>query len=440
MRYISLFSGVEAATVAWHGIGWDPVVFAEFDEFPSMVLKHHYPDVKNVGDVMKHEWKQYEGEADVIVGGSPCQSFSIAGQRLGMDDPRGNLALHYLRIVREVKPSWFVFENVPGLLSSNGGEDLAIFLGEVAKCGYGFAYRILDAQHFGVPQRRRRIFIVGCADGDWRSAASVLFERQGVCGDSQAGGEEKEKPPFFFGGSAESTSEEGMTTIPIHAKTVSHSGGGDRSKNGKEPNNGVQNGFGVGKETDPMNTLDTSCNHAVFQEQKVMFENHPTDSRISESKEISPTVRARYGTGGGNVPLVKHAIPIHDKATRFKGGGEGRKDDGASNFLGVGDETDPMYALTTGDHHMVFDTASVVRRLTPIECERLQGFPDNYTQIPWKGKEAKDCPDGPRYKAMGNSMAVPVMEWIGMRIQAVDSIRRTVQREESKTSRQMQLW
>jgi len=335
VRYISLFSGVEAATVAWHDMGWDPVVFAEFDEFPSMVLKHHYPNVKNVGDVMKHEWKQYEGKADVIVGGSPCQSFSIAGQRLGMDDPRGNLALHYLRIVREVKPSWFVFENVPGLLSSNGGEDFAIFLGEVAKCGYGFAYRILDAQHFGVPQRRRRVFVVGCADGDWRSAASVLFERQGVCGNSQAGRKEEQSPSFPIGTGIESAKQKGIVysanivqrTIPIHAKTVSHSGGGDRSKNGKAPNNGVQNGFGVGKETDPMNTLDTSCNHAVFQERKV-------------------------------------TIPIHDKATRFKGGGEGRKDDGASNFLGVGEESNPMYSLTTGDHHMVFQDNIVAPSLT----------------------------------------------------------------------------
>ena len=478
MRYISLFSGVEAATVAWHDLGWDPVVFAEFDDFPSMVLKHHYPNVKNVGDVMKHEWKQYKGKADLIVGGSPCQSFSVAGTRLGMDDPRGNLALHYLRIVREVQPKWFVFENVPGLLSSNGGEDFAIFLGEVAKCGYGFAYRILDAQHFGVPQRRRRVFVVGCADGDWRSAAAVLFERESLSGNTEKSEEAWQDSPLFtqtgvsetkrndnsrrrvgfvidsvnsnamksgnpnsgcretdvaptldtfppspaknqgglaiidkgiihcenvgptIGASGPPYSRTGnervehealvvqKTTIPIHAKTVSHSGGGDRGKTGKNPDNGVQNGFGVGKETDPMNTLDTSCNHAVFQSSAGLV-----SKGNGEAWEI-PERHMALTSGGGQA-------------------GQG-------------------YAAVRQN--------AVVRRMTPLECERLQGFPDNYTQIAWKGKPAHQCPDTPRYKAMGNSMAVPVMKWIGMGIDAVDSIRNTVEREKSKTTEQKKLW
>ena len=123
MRYISVFSGIEAATAGWHHMGWKPVVFADIDEFPSAVLKYHYPEVKNVGDVLNVDWNEYKGKADLIVGGSPCQSFSHAGKRLGMDDPRGNLALHYLRIVRGVQPKWFIYENVPGLLSSNEGED-----------------------------------------------------------------------------------------------------------------------------------------------------------------------------------------------------------------------------------------------------------------------------------------------------------------------------
>lgn len=134
------------------------------------------------------------------------------------------------------------------------------------------------------------------------------------------------------------------------------------------------------------------------------------------------------------------SIPIHDKATRYKGGGEGRKNDGASNFLGVGHETDPMYALTTNDQHMVFkDGEHIVRRLTPIECERLQGFPDNYTLIPWKGKPAEECPSSHRYKALGNSMAVPVMRWIGMRIDMLDAADLS-KREKSKTTKQMKLW
>ena len=197
MRYISTFSGIEAATVAWHDLGWDPVVFADIDEFPSAVLAHHYPQIENVGDVMKHEWKQYKGKCELIVGGSPCQSFSVAGHRLGMDDPRGNLALHFLKIVRDIQPKWFVYENVPGLLSSDGGRDFAAFLAEVAKCGYGFAYRVLDAQHFGVPQRRRRVFVVGHIDEDWRSPAAVLFESESLCRDSKKSKEKGKNASLF---------------------------------------------------------------------------------------------------------------------------------------------------------------------------------------------------------------------------------------------------
>ena len=213
MRYISLFSGIEAASVGWHDLDWEPVVFADFEDFPSAVLKHHYPTVPNLGDVMEVNWNEYKGKAELVVGGSPCQSFSVAGQRLGMDDPRGNLALHYLRIVREVQPRWFLFENVPGLLSSDGGRDFATFLGEVAQLGYGFAYRVLDAQHFGVPQRRRRLFVVGCADGDWRSAAAVLFERESLCRDSKTSKEAGQDLAAAFGTGIGGESGEGRRRI-----------------------------------------------------------------------------------------------------------------------------------------------------------------------------------------------------------------------------------
>lgn len=258
-------------------------------------------------------------------------------------------------------------------------------------------------------------------------------------------------------------------------------------------------------------TGNARVEHEALVVQKTMFENHASDARIKEV-DVCPTLRARLGTGGGNVPLVKEeigfshtqgldcqpstkhfptlraegngaavSIPIHDKATRFKGGGKGRSNDGAGNFLGVGDESDPMYALTTGDHHMVFQEQNdnvaglvskgngeaweipekhmslttgggqagqgyaavrqnhIVRRLTPIECERLQGFPDNYTQIPWKGKPAEECPSSHRYKALGNSMAVPVMRWIGMRIDMLNSADISG-RGKSKTTKQMTLW
>lgn len=465
MRYVSLFSGIEAATVGWHEMGWKPVVFADFDDFPSAVLKHHYPEVPNAGDVLKHDWKQYQGKADLIVGGSPCQSFSIGGKRLGMDDPRGNLALHYLRIVRDIQPKWFIYENVPGLLSSSEGEDFATFLDEVVKLGYGFAYRVLDAQYFGVPQRRRRVFLVGCADGDWRSAAAVLFDEKSLCGDSYKSKTKRQGASLF--------SQEGVG-----------SEGGESGRTGR----GISDSkLIMEKESDVVHcgivaptmmasgppysrTGQTTEDEALVVQKKTVFENHASDARIKEV-DVCPTLRARLGTGGGNVPLVKEAIgfshtqgldcqpstkhfptlraegngaavsiPIHDKATRFKGGGKGRNNDGASNFLGVGSETDPMYALTTNDQHMIFKEGEhIVRRLTPIECERLQGFPDNYTQIPWKGKPAEECPSSHRYKALGNSMAVPVMKWIGMRIDMLDSADIS-RRGKSKTTKQMTLW
>lgn len=160
MKYVSLFSGIEAATVAWEPLGWEPVCFAEFDEFPSAVLAERYPDVPNVGDVTKANWKKYRNKVDLVVGGSPCQSFSIAGKREGLQGESG-LMFEYIRAVREIRPRWFLWENVPGALSSEDGEAFRQLLSEMDKLGYGLAWRVLDAQFFGVAQRRRRLFLVG---------------------------------------------------------------------------------------------------------------------------------------------------------------------------------------------------------------------------------------------------------------------------------------
>ncbi len=182
MRYLSLFSGVEAATLAWKPLGWKPVAFAEFDAFPSAVLAHHYPDVPNLGDVTKIEGRQYRDAVELVVGGSPCQGFSIAGKQLGLNDERSALALAYVRLLEEIKPRWFVWENVPGVLSSNGGEDFRAFIEKITEIGYGVSWRILDAQSVrvpgfeeAIPQKRKRLFVVGCL-GDWQRAAQVLFE------------------------------------------------------------------------------------------------------------------------------------------------------------------------------------------------------------------------------------------------------------------------
>ena len=181
MRYGSVCSGIEAATVAWHQLGWEPVFFSEIEKFPSAVLAHHYPNVPNHGDMTKFkEWP--DADINVLVGGTPCQSFSVAGLRKGLDDPRGNLMLTYLAIADRYRPEWVVWENVPGVLSSNGGRDFGTLLGGLGQLGYGFAYRVLDAQYFGVAQRRRRVFVVANARG-WQRAAAVLFERESLCGN-----------------------------------------------------------------------------------------------------------------------------------------------------------------------------------------------------------------------------------------------------------------
>jgi len=319
VRYLSVCSGIEAATVAWHPLGWTPVAFSEISPFPSAVLAHHYPHVPNLGDMTKFQEWQHD-RVELLVGGTPCQSFSVAGLRKGLADPRGNLCLTFLGIADKYRPKWIVWENVPGVLSSNGGRDFGSFLGVLVQLGYGFAYRVLDAQYFGVPQRRRRVFVVGCL-GDWRSAAAVLFERHSLQGHPAPRRKAGESVANCLG-----------------VSSASHSG----------PN--VANGQG----------------------------------------NIVGTLTAR-GVNSLGAPEVD-----------------------AGHFLPVG-------YRTTGNHgcYETGDQVSAVRRLTHTECERLQGFPDGYTLIQVRGKPAAD---GPRYKALGNSMAVPVMRWIGARIQAVEVV------------------
>lgn len=278
MRYLSVCSGIEAATVAWHPLGWKPAAFAEIEAFPSAVLAHHFPDVPNLGDMTTIEAKDH-GAIDLLVGGTPCQAFSIAGLRKGLDDPRGNLALSFVGLVAAARPRWVVWENVPGVLSSNGGRDFGSLVGALAELGYGWAYRVLDAQHFGTPQRRRRVFLVGHSGAGWQRPGAVLF-------DAPGGG-----------------------------RTAA-----------------------AGREAQPV---------------------------------VSPTLTAR---------------------------GAGALDDREAYVL---------------------ERTGRARRLTPREWERLQGFPDGWTAVPWRGRAA---PDKTRCKAIGNSMAVPVMRWLGERIAAVDAI------------------
>jgi DNA (cytosine-5)-methyltransferase 1 len=206
MRFGSVCSGIEAASVAWHPLGWQAAWVSEIEPFPCSLLAHKYPETPNFGDMT--QFKEWPNDPiDLLVGGTPCQSFSVAGLRKGMDDPRGNLALTYLAIADKYRPRWLVWENVPGVLSSNGGRDFGSFLGALGQLGYGFAYRVLDAQYFGVAQRRRRVFVVGYL-GDWRRAAAVLFERESLSGHPAPSREAREEIADSFApcvGSASTT-------------------------------------------------------------------------------------------------------------------------------------------------------------------------------------------------------------------------------------------
>jgi DNA (cytosine-5)-methyltransferase 1 len=395
MNYLSVCSGIEAATVAWHHMGWKPVGFSEIEKFPSQVLAHHYPQVTNFGDMTKYkEWK-LDDSIGLLVGGTPCQSFSVAGLRKGLDDPRGNLALTYVGILDKFRPKWCVWENVPGVLSSGRGRDFGAFLGALGELGYGWAYRVLDAQNFGVAQRRKRVFVVGCLGG-WESAAKVLFESESLSGNIKQGRKKGESVAGYvessFGqyredviagttkasGGVLGGGSETFLTIPIHAQATQYVGGGNNRNN-----DGKGNGLGIGKLGDPMNTLDTSSRHAVA----FGFNTNarPDEMNLLDNKSNTLTTGQRAGVSciGGQHPNASMGIDISPTLTNAMGAGGG---------------------------HIPIIGNMAVRKLTPVECERLQGFPDNYTNI------KENCPDGPRYKALGNSMAVPVMKWIGERI------------------------
>ena len=456
LKYGSVCSGVEAATVAWHDLGFEPQWFSEVDAFPSAVLQHHYPNVPNHGDMTKFKEWNNDKTIDLLVGGTPCQSFSVAGLRKGLEDPRGNLMLTYLAMAEQLKPKWLVWENVPGVLSSNGGRDFATFLTAMGKIGYGFAYRVLDAQYFGVPQRRRRVFVVGCL-GDWRSAASVLFEPESLSGHPAPSREKRQRvaptvstgPPFSRTGNSR-VEADALVTYALPGNWI-----------GRKPENG-------GNQVEPFVEL-SPCQTAT-DVHAVAYEHHAQDSRVKELPEVCSTVTAKYGTGGGNMPIVATSYTSSSFGGYHEGVGTVRASGGD---LGGGSETlavtpksgshwdgdFPHPTLTqsskgsggigasnqevfggrgaglvakclttrTGSAYNPTDETlpimkhpSAVRRLTPRECERLQGFPDDYTQISWRGKKPEDCPNGHRYKAMGNSMAVPVMRWIGERIQMVE--------------------
>jgi len=575
MRYASVCDGIGAAHVAWRPLGWECAWTSEIEPFPAAVVDHHWR-FKNLGDMtaITEEMLDEYGSVDLLVGGTPCQSFSVAGLRKGLDDPRGNLALRFIQLAGVLRPRWVVWENVPGVLSSAGGRDFGTFLGALAELGYGFAYRVLDAQWFGVAQRRRRVFVVAHAR-DWRRAAAVLFERESVFGNPPTRGKAWE-------GTARSTAAS-LTSSGRGVERPGESRGQDDVvlgrptwRGGDQANSehcidhartlncdkGQQGGIVAFHPTqDPISSTDGST-HAMgcgskggCCTQAVAFT--AKDSGGDATPDVAPTMQAMghsgsHANGSGQLAVAftksKRAQSTTDDETWVPGevsptmscfdqgdtrattvvaftqncrdevrqiNGDGQiagalaADSGShqTNYVAYdvhgtlatkgASQTDCHTALrsrppghseastttvlacdlynhtvandafatlstsggdtssgpsvmhqtsntndavafqdvhgtlrsnagacrqaTTGD----FDYPPVmngmaVRRLTPKECERLQGFPDGYTDVIYRGKPAAD---GPRYRALGNSMAVPVMAWIGKRIAMVEEVK-----------------
>jgi DNA (cytosine-5)-methyltransferase 1 len=461
--YLSVCSGIEAATVAWHSLGWEPLAFSEIEAFPSAVLAHHYPTVPNLGDMTKYsDWDiDLLADVDVLVGGTPCQAFSVAGLREGLEDERGQLTITYIKLLDYIddlrslygkQPAICVWENVPGVLSSKDNA-FGAFLGGLAGedcelvpsggkwtdagCVYGpkrsVAWRVLDAQYFGVAQRRKRVFVIASArDID---PSEILFEFDGVRRDT---------PPSRETGKG-STEAVGRGSTFQDTPILNDQGGSVM---------GVEDGL-VGTLRRETHGHEPIVFSIIADPTPKVGDDICLTMRSQGGGEIVPPSVATYQEVVGALCNCDHkgvgsqyveqdeviCIPIHDKATRH--GGER----GVSNGLGIGSPTDPCPTLDTGGNHAVaFDAYNQttdevfmtlradkadndhiptvypptmqVRRLTPTECEALQGFPRNWTDVPYRNKPAADSP---RYKALGNSMAVPCMVWLGRRIH--DAIR-----------------
>lgn len=517
-RYVSIFSGVEAATLAWEPFGWEPVAFSEIEPFPCAVLAERWPDVPNLGDITKIDWKEeIDGAIDLVVGGSPCQSFSVAGKREGLKGASG-LMFEYIRCVQELRPRWFLWENVPGALTSEDGGAFGQLLSEMDELGYSLAWRVLDAQFFGVAQRRRRLFLVGHLGAE--SPAEVLFEPDCLSGNPQSSREKRKELTSRAGRSAACAGfkysaaprantigyevEQANTltadwhapaALPLQGNMIGRADSADRqgmamSQYGTE----IAGCLTARGDSSPcadrgqnivcMTGTQAHCHisneiagcltaHMGKDDAPVVVDGSSSENAANEAFGFAQNTRnevcivgdgalaARPGMKqttfvctGGTYPINEQLAPRDKKQGRGTGLGVGVDGNPAFTLLAnrphvvaSGRGSDPIamgdrYARAAicrnvcptlkcgGDPAMVASEIGdkpvgvnpmLVRRLTPLECERLQGFPDGHTQIAWKGNPAEDCPDGPRYKAIGNSMAVPVMRWIGRRIAAVDA-------------------
>ena len=479
MRYISLFSGIEAASAAWMPLGWECVALSEVDAYCCSVLERRVPGVPNVGDIRLVDWSKYAGKADVVIGGSPCQSFSVAGSRTGLKGESG-LMLEYIRAVQEIRPRCFVWENVPGALSSERGEAFRCLLRAMDEVGYGMAWRVLDAQFFNVAQRRERVFLVGVL-GDAPRAAEVLFEPESLRWDTPPSKRKRQELAAAAGcrpslcrtmlvrcgkpgggkgaliqqdiASTLSTSNTQTLFQPTHEGCLAPCFGIVGNIVGREPKNG---GNGIGwcsADDEGMYTLTAMDRHAVAFVQNGRDEVRLVggDGDLSgalaanagakqQSYVLEDGAVSQYGDAAGALVARGDSSPCADRGPSVIAykqnaseevrpiGGDGAvagtlvagsrtrqtllcmADDNANAAI----DEDLSGSLKIGGAPPAVTNGYVVRRLTPLECERLQGFPDGWTAVEHRGKPASDSQ---RYKALGNSMAVPVIAWIGRRIE-----------------------
>ena len=422
MRYLSVCSGIEAASVAWHPLGWEPAAFCEIEPFPAAVLKERYPHVPNYGDFTRLSEPDHpirSAGIDLLVGGTPCQAFSVAGLRKGLADPRGGLTLEFVRLAKALQPRWIVWENVPGVLSQDGGRAFGAFLGALGDLGYGWAYRVLDAQYVrvdgyprAVPQRRRRVFVVACAGGQSGRAGAVLFEPEGVRRDSAPRRETRQGAAASAAGGVEVAGclqhrdSKGVDsdTKPGHILPVTFTAPatGTFAHSDVATTMIKHTGMGSGETQNPAYVMHHAVPYDLFQitapiNRQNRDERSPCHTLARDNAAHAAVVQPMEWQGGSQQDQVLSANAVCPSLAH------------SSNTNG-------------GNHQPKVWSGMSVRRLTPTECERLQGFPDGWTAIPWKGKPASECPDGPRYRALGNSMAVNVMRWIGRRIEMVDAL------------------
>jgi DNA (cytosine-5)-methyltransferase 1 len=403
---VSLFAGIGGFDLALEKNGVKVVASVEWDKHAQTVLKNRFPNSQLFGNIQEVTGEQlinagFNPENGIITGGFPCQDLSVAGKRAGLGGNRSGLFWEICRLLDETKTQYFILENVPGLLSSNNGADMGTVITALAQRGYGLAYRVCDAQYYGVPQRRRRVFIVGSLGDNGGTPAQILAIAEG------------------------------------RTRYLAQNG-----KSSKSSSNSLTKS--VGRNSEIVGTLQARDykgvgNQYVEENKLVIFDPHQTDGARIQTDTIN-TLTAAMGTGGNNVPMV--AYPIQDGRELEKNqngigygeeqspaytldttGGQavayslhgamiGRNDNAGPSGSGFLDENEPSYTLTASSqarHGVVTvkQNASMVRRLTPLECERLQGFPDGWTE----GQT-----DGHRYKQLGNAVAVPVVSWVISRL------------------------